>query len=306
MGERAGHTAEREYAANRRRHLIHDVSSSRVEVQTRLPPEGTPQARIVAGTLIQQHGSQQLLAHREWFAFFRILHQLGTTRKNEPRNGEGGGQEVFGGTLKDVRIWRPLGMRSTTELAVGRPVPMLLASLGCGDFLDAQRELVLGRRLDVGRRRVEREQAHAQEHFLRGPPTRHQREHFALAPTPAGPDVNSKRPVLKRGPAEPRAAVGGECRGFEGGRLRRRRSLPVHDGSRRYELEAPLVPGSLPIVAPAADALELQKPRNRVQWLFENKGKREGTTMFRRARPQLVSFCAATAVLLRRRRSRRN
>jgi hypothetical protein len=43
-------------------------------------------------------------------------------------------KEVPGGTLKDARIWKPLGPRSGAELAVDRPVPMLLASLGCGDF----------------------------------------------------------------------------------------------------------------------------------------------------------------------------
>jgi len=43
-------------------------------------------------------------------------------------------KEAPGETLKDVRIWRPLGPRSSAELAVDRPAPMLLASLGCGDF----------------------------------------------------------------------------------------------------------------------------------------------------------------------------
>jgi hypothetical protein len=43
-------------------------------------------------------------------------------------------KEAPGGTLKDVRISRPLGARSSTELAVDTSAPMLLASLGCGDF----------------------------------------------------------------------------------------------------------------------------------------------------------------------------
>jgi hypothetical protein len=47
-------------------------------------------------------------------------------------------KEISGGTLKDVRIWRPPGPRSRTELAVDRPTPMLLASLGCGDALSTR------------------------------------------------------------------------------------------------------------------------------------------------------------------------
>jgi len=67
-------------------------------------------------------------------------------------------KEAPGGTLKDVRISRPLGARSSTELAVDTSAPMFLASLGCGDFcLDPQRELTVGRRRGVGRRRVGRE-----------------------------------------------------------------------------------------------------------------------------------------------------
>jgi hypothetical protein len=62
-------------------------------------------------------------------------------------------KEAPGGTLKDLRIWRPPGRDASTELAVDTPAPMLLASLGCGDCcLDPQRELTVGRRRGVGRR----------------------------------------------------------------------------------------------------------------------------------------------------------